>query len=316
MAKHKDWSDWRVLCSGISEIMVRPKGATPVTGKERARLEKLLQKEDPKDNEATFIEAMRAKDKRFKNPELSATAIKFLMRRYAWEKYNKRVVSIDAARTAAMKGQIMEAEAIEIISSIDKQKYVKECDIIKNDHLIGICDVFHGAGRKIIDVKANWNIYSFLPNHQNQIDSNYWYQMQGYMELYDADVAEVCFVLVNTPAHLIQRERERHADRFLTGEISKDKYIELMEGIGHSFNYNKIPIRKRVIRQIIPRHKPVMPLIYDRVAKCREWLNNFEEIHASNEKIIVLPDEYVGSYIQQEDNFEHNPSDPREDDEG
>jgi hypothetical protein len=308
--KYKDWSDWRVTCSGISEIMVRPQGAKPPTKSELKKIDAILNKEETTEADVLFLLQMEEKEARYKNPELSATAIKHLIRRYSWEKYNKRVVSIDYARSTARKGNIMEDEAIEIVSNLDKEKYVKEQGVIGNDYLNGVCDVFHTATRKIIDVKASWNIYTFMPNIITPITDNYWYQMQGYMEIYDADVAEVCHVLVNTPPHLIMRERERLADKYMTGEITKDKYDSGMEGLDHSFDYNKIPVKRRVIRQEILRHRDVIPLIYSNVNKCRLWLNEFEKIHILNKKIIIPPDKYVKSQ-KDEDNPEPDTADPR-----
>lgn len=310
--KYKDWSDWRVTCSSISEIMSRPRGANLPTKGELRKVDTISKKEELNESDVAYIDEIRRKEARFLDPELSATAIKHLIRRYSWEKYNKRVVSIDQARSATRKGNILEEEAIRIVSSLDKLTYKKEECVINNDYLIGICDVFHNGGRKIIDVKASWNIYTFMPNLLSTVSKSYWFQMQGYMELYDADVAEVCYVLVNTPPHLIALERSKMNDRYMMGEITREKYEEGMEGLDHSFDYDKIPLKRRVIRQEIARSKEIVPLIYRNVSKCREWLNGFERIHVANKKIIIPPDRYVK--LQKDDNSEPDPTDPREGD--
>lgn len=308
--KRKDWSDWRVACSGINEIMVRPKGATKVSDKEQSKIDAILKKPEVSAAETIFLDKMKKKEERFYNPELSVTAVKHLIRRYSWEKYNRRIASIDYARSSLRKGNILEDEAIQIVSSLDKQSYSKEKCAISNDYLTGVCDVFHAGSRKIVDVKASWNIYTFMPNMIEPVSSSYWYQMQGYMELYDADVAEVCYVLVNTPPHLIAAERSKLADKYMMGEITRDKYDEGMEGLDHSFDYNKIPLKRRVIRQEIARFKEVLPLIYRNVLKCRVWLNKFEKIHTLNRKIIIPPDKYVQPQ-KDDDNSESDSSDPR-----
>jgi hypothetical protein len=309
--KYKDWSDWRVPCSKIGEIMVRPKKVTLPSARDYNRAAKLNGKDELTQDDIDLLTSIKVKEARYANPEISATAIKLLISRYSWEKYNKRMVTIDFARSSARKGNLMEEDAIEIVSSLDKTKYVKESCHINNDYMVGVCDVFHNGGRRIIDVKASWNIYTFMPNLIKPVERSYWYQAQGYMELYDADIAEVCHVLVNTPPHLIAREREKIGDRFLTGEITKDKYEEAMEGLDHSFDYNKIPMKRRVIRQEISRYKDVIPLIYSKVHKCRDWLNEFERIHVSNHKIIVPPDKYIDYVSTEEDNLESDTADPR-----
>jgi len=124
--KYKDWSDWRVPCASINEIMVRPKGVNPITLRERKKLETIAEKDELLDSDKEFVARMIAKDEKFKNPGLSSTAIKYLMSRYAWDRYNKRIASIDTARSATKKGNLMEDEAIEIVSGLDGHKYIKE----------------------------------------------------------------------------------------------------------------------------------------------------------------------------------------------
>ena len=80
-------------------------------------------------------------------------------------------------------------------------------DTIENDYLVGRCDIFHPKDDKIIDTKISWNVNSFLKSRTSTLSAKYWYQMQGYMELYNVNNAEVVFLLLNTPPELIEREK-------------------------------------------------------------------------------------------------------------
>jgi hypothetical protein len=298
--KYKDWSDFLAQCSGIGKIMSRPKDATHPPKKDVTRMNKIMLKEELSDEDNAFIQYYEARERRAADPELSSTAIKYLIGRYAWEKYGKRTPSYGFTSSPAEKGNRLELEAIEMLSQLDKKPYGKSMEKVKNDFLIGQCDVFHKPGRKIMDVKVSWNINKFLGYHESPLERTYWYQMQGYMELYDADEAEVCFVLVNTPQDLVIREKEKLNDKYLRGEITRDKYNDDSEILSFALNYNNMPLKRRVIRQKIERYKDIMPLIYNNVLKCRLWLNEFEKTHLLNKTLHTLPEHYINNNAKED----------------
>jgi hypothetical protein len=307
--KYKDWSDFAVHCASISEIMSRPKGATDLTPKQRKDYEKLIALPEPDERQQGSIDHFKAKIARHLDPELSLTAIKQLYKRYAWEKYNRRVVSLGKARPCVAKGNELEADAIIELSKIDKVEYAKCTELVRNEYMIGCCDVWSPATKKILEIKTQWNINTFLPQQNGSLSYKYWLQMQGYLELYNVPIGEVCFVLLNTPPHLIDRERAKYTEKYVFGEIDREKYDEEMEKLDLAYDYNKIPIRRRIIRFQVERYPDIMPKIYRRVERCRDWLNEFEKIHLSNTKTIVLPTQYG-----KEDNAESDAADAREND--
>ena len=56
------------------------------------------------------------------------------------------------------------------------------------------------------------------------------YEVQGqiYMELYDADEFELKFCLVDTPEHLIQREKDSQKYKYYSGDMT-DAELDLLE---------------------------------------------------------------------------------------
>jgi hypothetical protein len=288
--KYKDWSDFIVHCAGIHEIMSKPKNLKPMTEKQLAAMEKLQAIESPTDKERASLDVLLAKQARWNDPELSAGAMKYLLRRYAWEKYHKKVAATGFAHSAVVKGNELEALAIKAVSELDGIDYAKCMVGRKNDYLQGRCDVHHPESGKIIDVKTVWSVNTFLPTLTHKLEQKYLYQMQGYMELYDVEEAHVCYVLLNTPPYLVDREAARYTERYVFGEITRERYEEEMERLDLSFNYDKIPQRRRVIRHIVKRDPGILQRIYSRVNRCREWLNDFERIHMNNKPILNLPD--------------------------
>lgn len=133
----------------------------------------------------------------------------------------------------------------------------------------------------------------------------YWMQMQAYLELYDLEVGEVCWVLLNTPPFLIERERTKFTEKYMTGEIEAEKFEEHMERLDLNYDYNIIPRKRKIITFVVNRERSFMEKVSKKVEKCREWMAEFDKIHSDNKKIITLSDKYASNI--EEDNTESNP---------
>ena len=308
MAKHKDWSGFKIHCSRISEIMVKPKEFfKPPPAKDFIAYNKLIAIEQPT---ATQQEKMKAFELRLANyyepPRLSETAVKYLIKRYAHERYGSRMAAVGLAKATAAKGNALEAEAVEILSRLHKIDYKKPVSCSENDYLLGRCDAYCLTNKKVVDVKTAWNINTFMLALYQQIPLLYWFKMQGYLELYDCDYGEICYVLLNTPAHLIEQERDAITKKYMFGEVNKERYEDELEKLSTMYSYDRIPLKRRVITFSIERDRAILPKIYSKVEMCRQWLNEFEKRAMSNDKIIYLP-KY--NAIPKEDNSESDPSD-------
>lgn len=291
--KYKDWSDFVIHCSRINEIMAKPKGCTDLTKGQYEEYNKLLGIDDLTEKQKNTFKVLSTKRQRWIDPKLSKVAINHLIRRYGFDKYNKRMASVANKQSHLVKGNELEDESISIISGIDRIDYIKCKEVINNGYLLGVCDIISPKGDKLIDVKTSWNINTFLPYLNSTLDRSYWFQMQGYLELYNVEVGEICFVLINTPQYLVDRERLKYTEKYLFGEISRERYDEEISRLELAFNYNKIPTKTKVIRFNIARCREVIPLIYRKVDKCRIWLNEFEQVHISNKVLYTSSDLYI-----------------------
>lgn len=313
--KYKDWSDFKLICSGINDVMSKPKGCKDLTERQRGTLASLLTKQELTDKDKETLEVLTKKMQRWEDPELSATAIRMLLKKYAHEKYGKRVAAMQPARGQISKGTELEEEGVNILREFDKIDYHRPKEHAENDFLLGRCDIYCNDHRKVVDIKTAWSINTFLPNHIRGLDRKYWWQMQGYLELYDLDYGEVCFVLLNTPQHLIDRAVAKLMERYVFGEVTREKYDEDMETLETAYTYDKIPIRRRIIRFEVQRTPEVVSKVRRRVERCREWLSEFERKHLLNEKIITSYEDYTTNATE-ENNPEHNTGEPLSSDEG
>src|SRR4051812_249705 len=122
-----DWDKFKCRCSGINKILANKQGNAPLTEKQEEKLKELEAKEKdkgltgPQQLELTSLYAKREMSKEL---VLSDGCIDYLMEVYAWETEQMIPVnkeSMDLMQTK--KGKIAEAEAVILLSRVDKVMY-------------------------------------------------------------------------------------------------------------------------------------------------------------------------------------------------
>lgn len=300
--KHKDWSSFLLHCSSISNVMGFPIGLKAFKPSEVERLSELKRRDFLNDKEQADLDKKLAKEKRLLDPELNEGAKKYLIGRYAFERYNTRVASLGAGFSPSAKGTELEEQGLALLSKMDGIKYVKSNKAANNEYLLGRCDIECPKTGRIIDLKVSWSINSFFATLSTELDKRYWYQMQGYLDVYDRPEGEVCFVLLNTPYHLVEQEKSRVTYKYLMGEIDKEKYEEDIYRLSLAFDYERIPTKRRIIRYRVSRHEDSMQFVYKKVIRCRQWLQEFEAKHQTSTLITVSNENYEKYTPTEEDN--------------
>lgn len=234
------------------------------------------------------------KDKAAKDAgELSKTAKTCLIRTYISEKYDR----YKEVETKQMKkGIIGEDAGITILSRYKKKIYIKNEERLANEFISGHLDVFEGESitkaTHIIDTKLSWDLWSFLPNVIEPLDKGYIYQLQGYMALTGAKTAEIAYVLVDTPQEIIEQEKLYLLRRMNVISEESPEYIEAAAGLEINMIYPDIPIEERVLLFPVKRDDAIIEKIYEKVKKCREFLQVFSDLHKNfnDKKISELVD--------------------------
>jgi len=293
--KFKNWSDFRAHCSEIQVLMTYPKYVTDLTTKQAEAYTKLIKKQDLSEKERASLEHYRKKRELFLNPPLSESAKKYLITRYSKEKYDKRraISGIQLPRLA--KGTALEDEAMKMLSQLHNIQYCRPAEVIQNDYLRGKCDILCEEMKKIVEMKIVWSADSFFPYLYTGLPTKTWFQAQGYLDLYGMDYAQVCYVLVNTPQHLIDQEMANTFRRYTYGEIDREQYDERMDKIAGFYNYDNIPLKRRVITFEVRRSPEIVPIIKRKVDLAREWLDEFEHIHMLSKNILTLSEKYIAA---------------------
>jgi hypothetical protein len=162
--------------------------------------------------------------KRDAPPELSDTA-KTLVRKI-WLR-NEKGIYKNIKSKFLDKGIFQEETSISLVTEVEGVLYVKNEIRKTNEYFTGECDIdkqFEDK-RLIIDTKTSWDAETFMeakPSLDNIV------QGQIYLELYNADEFELKFCLVDTPTHLIQREKDTQKYKYYSGDMT-DAELDLLE---------------------------------------------------------------------------------------
>ncbi len=178
--------------------------------------------------------------------------------------YYKRQVEIKSKYLD--KGNIMEDNSLdEVAKRLGIAVLLKNEEHFDNKFLRGTPDAI--VDGVVIDVKNSWSWETF-PLTDVEPNKNYYWQLQSYMALTDLKESRLVYTLLDTPAHLIEREAYyycmRNGYEQLDSKIHK-QFIKKM-------TYSDVPDALRYRSFDIPRDDEAIDLLYERVKECRKYI--------------------------------------------
>lgn len=259
--------EWQQKYDALDERRQKMKGGQNILAKVESWSNKVAELEPIKDDEP-----------------LPQTAKSYLKKYYAYLKYGKWSAALDKGNKYTNKGKLAEEDSIALLSFLDKKQLTKNEERLENEYLTGIPDILVRDNELrvvyIYDAKTSWDVETFFDNLDKDLNPLYWWQVQGYMALTGCDVSEVSYCLVNTPEVLLEGEKYALLRRFdvVTEEdpIFKKAYKELL----NNMIFDDMPIESRRLKFSVERDEEAIQKIYKRVAKCREYLEQLQEMHA------------------------------------
>jgi len=133
---------------------------------------------------------------------------------------------------------------------------------VSNGILTGECDVV--LPDQIVDIKSSYSCFTF-PLLANEIpETDYIWQIQGYMELWSKKKGAVCFVLMDMPHEMIERELRYRLPREYTKEQYDTEYAK--------FIYSDIPMQYRVKKFEFEYNAAMIEQVNTRVEQCRKYI--------------------------------------------
>ncbi len=157
-------------------------------------------------------------------------------------------VDFEVSSKAIEKGLALEDAAIAMVGRVRGLELVKNKERRSNGFLTGEADVFHKPTRAGRDTKVSWSVATFPIAEADCIDKDYFFQMQGYMLLWDAEEWHVDYCLLDTPEALIGYEPQS------------------LHFVSH------IPEHHRVTTWTVKRDRALEPVITERVRAARRYL--------------------------------------------
>lgn len=166
------------------------------------------------------------------------------------------------------KGNAVEGKAIEMAAEALELSFVyKNERHFENEFLTGTPDV--NTDDILLDVKSSWDATTF-PFFATEIPTkDYYYQLQGYLELTGKTEALLVYCLVNTPIEMVEDEiRRAHWNAHLLEED-----LDLRDEILKRHVFDHIPLGRRVKVFKVEKDEQVIEQIKERVELCREYFN-------------------------------------------
>lgn len=215
--------------------------------------------------------------------ELSKTAKTHLVEVYAREIWG---VEKDIVTKQMKKGTEAEEEGITLLCEVDKKWHEKNTERKDNEWLTGHADVVED--QLITDIKLSWDAFSFLPKLIEEVDKTYYYQVQGYMMLWDKPKARISYCLVNTPDNIIQGEKYRLLRSMNVVSEESPEYLQAAAKLESNMKFDHIPKPLRVISHYVDRDESVIEKIPSKVAKAREFLQEIFDKHIAMAEFLEL----------------------------
>jgi hypothetical protein len=200
---------------------------------------------------------------RTKGELLSQTAKTYIEEQVLRAKYG--VIKTFSSRYTD-KGNLVEDEAIEMASNALEMGFLyKNHEHFENEWLTGTPDV--NTNDILLDVKSSWDATTF-PFFATEIPTkDYYYQLQGYLELTGKTDALLVYCLVNTPIQMVEDEIRR---AHWAAQLLEENY-DLRDEVLKRHNFDHIPLNRRVKVFKVEKDEQVVNEIKERVELCREY---------------------------------------------
>lgn len=256
-----DFTDYLFRCSQLGKIMTGANSG--LTVKQEELFEGLKEKmKVGKITDKQIITYGQLLEKKNAKPTLSQTAKTYL------NELHKEVLfgrTKEITNKFLSKGIQVEEQSITLYSEVTNTLFIKNKERFNNEFLTGEPDNIQG---KVRDIKSSWD-FSTFPIHDLTIpNKDYYWQLQGYMDLTGINEADLIYCLVDTPETIVEDEKRRTS--WKTGYLELPK--ELEDEIERNMNYNDIPPELRVKVFSITKNEKDLEALKGQIKIAREYL--------------------------------------------
>jgi hypothetical protein len=212
---------------------------------------------------------------------LSKTAQRHLLDIYIAEKYGRKR---DIQTKQMKKGIEVEDDSIELLNRYLGVGYSKNQHRFTNEYISGHPDIITVNPNKVIDIKSSYDLWTFLGNLPDKLDSLYYWQLQSYMWLTSATTGHIAYCLSNTPFGIVEQEKRYLLNRMDVISEESPEYIKEANKLEFNMTFDDIDVAERVLLFTVERNEDDILRIQNRVEKAREFLHEIELTHLNFNK--------------------------------
>jgi hypothetical protein len=210
---------------------------------------------------------------------LSKTAQRHLLDVYIAEKYGRKR---DIQTKQMKKGIEVEDQSIELLNKYWGTSYSKNQDRYTNGFITGHPDILDSG--KVVDIKSSYDLWTFLGNLPDKLDSLYYWQLMSYMWLTGATKGHIAYCLSNTPFGIVEQEKRYLLNRMDVISEESPEYVKEANKLEFNMTFDDIDIAERVLVFTVERNEDDIVRIQNRVEKAREFLHEIELTHLNFNK--------------------------------
>ena len=209
---------------------------------------------------------------------LSKTAKSHLIEIYITEKYGRRK---DVQTKQMRKGVEVEDDAIELLAQSLGKPLSKNTERFTNEFITGHPDVIDltETGLKVWDVKSSYDLFTFLGNIPDKLNSQYYWQLQSYMWLTGATESCIAYCLINTPFGIIEQEKKSLLYKMNVISEESPEYVLEASKLELNMMFDDVDQKERLLLFPVQRNDEDIELIKEKVLKARVFLESIEETH-------------------------------------
>ena len=254
---------FKIRASAAGHIMGEVNRPTPLQLKRLAELEAKESRTAKQDEELATLRA-----KRDAKPELSKGA-KTYCEKWLKEQLYGRYEQM--SNKYVDKGILCEADGINLVAEAMQYGFIQKHEGREsNEYFEGECDLL--LSDTVEDIKNSWSCFTFPLFATTLPESDYFYQLQVYMKLYNRNKAAVNYVLINAPEEIIDREALFISRKAGYSEVDMGLYDEVRA----KMTYDGLPLSLRFKRFEFDRDDAVIAQIEQQVILCREYIKTLQ----------------------------------------
>lgn len=210
---------------------------------------------------------------------LSKTAQRHLLDIYISQKYGR----VRDVQTKQMKkGVAVEQDSIDMLSKLLSVEFSKNEERYSNAYVTGLPDIVDNG--MVIDIKSSYDLWTFMGNLPDKLDSLYYWQLMSYMWLTDAQSGYIAYCLSNTPDNIIEQEKYYLLKNMDVVSEESPEYVKQALKLEFNMKFDDIDISERVLLYKVDRNEDDIIRIEQKVLKAREYLHEIESTHLNFNK--------------------------------